>query len=300
MGVKGLYTYLKHYRNDIDPRDISPKRIGIDAMSLLYRFKGNLTEIFELLRGLRGAGHTLFFVFDGKPPVEKEREVQARKDTKVEAASQADSIQLFLASDAAKELDTKSREVLEVSLQRCQNQSWHMTRDARRTFQGELWKESIPYVKSVSEADDVLVDLVGAGKIDVVLSTDMDFLLGGVKVLWVPSKKGVFHFEALDRDEILAGERLTEQGLIDAGILCGSEERLHAKGVACLLAFTWMSHYGNLMVLLKSGVTDQMMRSMFPDVATVEAARLRMAPQPAYSRIRPDHLERVRGFLDAL
>jgi 5'-3' exonuclease len=239
-------------------------------------------------------------VFDGKPPPEKEREIQTRKETKVGAAAQAESIQTFLKSKEAGDMDAASIEILELTLQRCQNQSWHMTRETRQAFQKQLWDFGIPYVKSLSEADDVLIDLSSAGKLDVILSTDMDYLLGGVPKLWIPSKKGVFHFEELKAVDILEGEALTQQGLMDAGLLCGTEERQGAKGVPCRVAFVWMSHYGSLEGLLKSNVTDTTIRSMFPSVDAIAAARETVSPKPAFSRMRPDHYERVKDFLSSL
>jgi len=300
MGVKGLYTYLKHYRNDLDPLTVPPCRIGIDAMSILYRYKANTEDILKILRGLKAAGHTLFFVFDGKPPAEKEREIQSRKDVKADATAQAAAIGTFLKSDAAAALDKSSLSLLEYSMQRAQHQSWHMTREIRRAFQETLWIEEIPYVKSMSEADDVLTDLVAAGKIDVVLTTDMDYLLGGVGRLWIPTRKGACYFEDVQLDDIISGEGITRQGLMDAGLLCGTEERKGAQGVPCSVAFTWIRHYGSLEALLKSSVADPILRAMFPSVEAVERARARHTPQEAYSRIRPDHLARVREFIDRL
>jgi 5'-3' exonuclease len=300
MGVKGLYTYLKHYRNDIDPLTVPPCRIGIDAMSILYRYKGNTADIVSLLRALKGAGHTLFFVFDGKPPVEKEREIQSRKDVKADATAQAAAIDTFLKSDAAAALDKSSLSILEYSMQRAQHQSWHMTRDTRRAFQETLWNEEIPYVKSMSEADDVLTDLFAAGKLDVVLTTDMDYLLGGVGRLWIPTRKGDCYFEDIQLEDIMSGEGITRQGLLDAGLLCGTEERKGAQGVPCSTAFAWIRHYGSLEALLKSSVVDHILRAMFPSADAVAAVRARHTPQEAYSRVRPDHLIRVREFLDRL
>ena len=301
MGVKGLYSYLKHYRNYIDPRTVAPKRIGIDAMSLLYRFKGDTKEIFELLGALRATGHKLFFVFDGRPPVEKEREVQNRKDQKNAAGAKAESIKTFLGSDAGKTVDVATRDLLEYSLERCTNQSWHMTRETRRAFQDELWNHSIPYVKSLSEADDVLVDLSHAGKIDVVLTTDMDYIMGGTKVLWIPTKKDTFFFEEICLADILSGENLTQEALIDAGLLCGTEERAGAKGIPCDKAFTFMRYYGSLEAVLKGNVRMPVLDTMFPDEESIVSARASCKPSTdSYSRIRPDHLERVREFLDTL
>lgn len=301
MGVKGLYTYLKHYRNYIDPRNVTAKRIGIDAMSLLYRFKGDTKEILNLLNGLRNVGHKLFFVFDGQPPADKQREVQARKDQKTAAGEKAESIKIFLGSDAGKMIDSQARNVLEYSLERCTNQSWHMTRDTRRAFQNELWNSSIPYVKSLYEADDVLVDLSYAGKIDVVLTTDMDYILGGTKILWIPTKKDTFFFEEICLGDILTGENLTQEALVDAGLLCGTEERAGAKGIPCDKAFTFMRYYGSLEALLKGNVRDSEIERMFPDTESIASARATCRPATdCYSRMRPDHLERVKEFLDTL
>ena len=301
MGVKGLYSYLKHYRNYIDPRKIKPMRIGIDAMSLLYRFKCDTKEILHLLSEMRKAGHTIFFVFDGRPPVEKEREVQNRKDQKTVATSKAESIKSFLESDAGNSIDTATRDMLEYSLERCTNQSWHMTRDMRRAFQDELWNESIPYVKSLSEADDVLVDLSAAGKIDVVLTTDMDYILSGTKILWIPTKKDTFFFEEIQLTDVLGGENLTQEALLDAGLLCGTEERAGAKGIPCDKAFTLMRYYGSLEAILKGNVRDNEIRQMFPSMDAVNSARLTCKPAENYhSRMIPEHFERVKSFLDTL
>jgi len=300
MGVKGLYSYLKHYRNYIDPREMSPKRIGIDAMSLLYRFKGDTKDIIYLLSELKRVGHTLFFVFDGQPPAEKQREVQNRKDKKVEASAKAESIKKFLESTEGTTIDVATRDLLEYSLERCTNQSWYMTREARRAFQDELWNQSIPYVKSLSEADDVLIDLSNAGKIDIVMTTDMDYILSGTKTLWIPTKKDTFFFEEIKLEDILSGETLTLPALLDAGLLCGTEERHGAKGIPCDKAFTYMRYYGSLEAVLKGNVRDFEIHRMFPGTEAIETARKRCRAEEVYSRIRPDHLERVKDFLDTL
>ena len=269
-------------------------------MSVLYRHKGNTQGILELLKSLQEVGHKIFFVFDGKPPAEKEREIQARKDVKVEAEARATSIVSFLQSDAAREMDKPERHLLEMSLQRCQNQSWHITKELRQEFQSKLWDMEIPYVKSVSEADDVLVDLFAAGKLDTIISTDMDYLLSGVQRLWIPTHKGLFHFEEIILDEVLVGEGMSLGAFMDAGLLCGTEERAGARGVPCLTAFTWMRHYGSIESLLYSSVSDKVMRAMFPTKIAIEEARTRLLPNEKYSRIRPDHLERVLPFLEGL
>jgi 5'-3' exonuclease len=303
MGIKGLYSYLKHYRDQIDleVQKGPPLRIGVDAMSILYRYRGDTEAIVKIIAALRTNGHKVFFVFDGKPPPEKEREVAARRDAKETAAASAASIAAFLGSAEAAALPQRDRAYLELSLERSKSESWHMTRDSRRAFQERLWKEGVPYVKSMSEADDVLMDLVNAGKLDVILTTDMDYLLAEAPTLWIPTRRGGMDFEQVRLADILEGEALTPAAFQDACLLCGTEEREGAKGVPPHTAFAWMRHYGSLEAALRSNLSDRTFRAMFPDVAAIGAARqARATASGAYERIRPDHLERVREFLDGL
>ena len=77
MGVKGLYTYLKNYRRPKhDYLTGHTLRIGFDAMSMLYNYKSRYEDMYPMLRSFKEAGHRLFFVFDGRSPVEKEAEVK--------------------------------------------------------------------------------------------------------------------------------------------------------------------------------------------------------------------------------
>jgi len=266
-------------------------------MSLLYKHKGRIEDILILLQSLKQVGHRIFFVFDGKPPVEKEREVQARKDQKSDAAAKHTALEAFLQSEEFSRLDDQAKRCIQETLKSLQLQSWHMTREIRRKFQGELWKMEIPYVKSVSEADDVLVDLAHGGKLDVIMSTDMDFLLSGVQTLWIPTHRGLFEFEKLSLDIILKGEGLTESEFVEAGLLCGTEERRGAKGIPCKTAMTLVRHYKSIENILGSSLNDPIINSMFPNEASILSARDTLSPKEPYSRIRPDHLERVRDFL---
>jgi len=300
MGVKGLYSYLRRYREQKDLRQLQPQRIGVDAMSLLYKHRGHTENILILLHALKKAGHRILFVFDGKPPAEKEREVQVRKDQKTAVISKAAALEAFLNSEAAATLEPSARDFLEFSLERLHKQSWHMTRELRRTFQGELWKAEIPYVKSISEADDVLVDLELNGKLDVILTTDMDYLLSGVKQLWIPTHRGLFTYEVLSLDKIMEGEGISVAGLMDAGLLCGTEERQKARGIPCDRAFTLIRYYGSIEKILESNVKDPVINDMFPDNDTIQKIRDNLKAKEPYSRIRTDHMERTKDFLLSL
>ena len=300
MGVKGLYTYLKAYRAEKYDcvSGAPPLRIGFDAMSMLYKYKASYADMYPLLEAFKKAGHTLFFVFDGKPPVEKEAEVKDRRDARESATTQAHTIKEHLED---KTISVKERQILEYSLARLEFQGWHMTRDIRHTFQKVLWDMGIPYVKALGEADDVLSDMAVAGKLDVVVSTDMDFLLSGVQRLWIPLRSRYDGFEEICLKDVLKGEGMSLAMLRDAGILCGVES---LRGKLCLashVAFSWIRYYGSIEALVESGMNEPQLETL-KDVELVEKVRARFQANTDswQAHIRPDHLERCRAFLETL
>jgi 5'-3' exonuclease len=297
MGVKGLYTYLKPYRKEINmPMKEPALRIGFDAMSMLYRYKSSYEDMYPLLKAFKAAGHRLVFVFDGKPPTEKEAEVKDRRDARESATTQASNLKEYLTDTT---IQPKERMILEYSLARLEFQGWHMTRDIRQTFQRALWDMEIPYVKALGEADDVLGDMAVAGKLDVVVSTDMDFLLSGVARLWIPLRTRYDGFEEILLREVLKGEELTLDGLRDAGILCGVEALRGRVNIASHMAFSWIRYYKSIEGVLNSAIVDSQL-GILKDESLLERVRSHFKSGPWSARIRPDHLERCRAFMDAL
>jgi 5'-3' exonuclease len=301
MGVKGLYTYLKPYRHELYPQTTpieSPLRIGIDAMSMLYKFKGQYAQMYPLLKALKAQGHTLLFVFDGKPPAEKEGEVRERREARQEATTQAAAIKEHLATGAP--TSDKERKILEYSVARLEHQGWHMSREIRHAVQDALREMEIPFVKAAGEADDVLVDLVGAEKLDVVVSTDMDFLLSGVTRLWIPFRKIADGFEEVILWEVLEGEGLSPAAFTDAGILCGVEPLRGQVSLQTQTAFGWLRYYQSIEALLASNVREAQL-DVLRDPARLAAVRDHFKPQQPWSaRIHPDHFEVAKAFLSAL
>ena len=298
MGVKGLYTYLRKYQKH-RPYMCSepPLRIGFDAMSMLYTYKASFPEMYPLLKELKDAGHTLLFVFDGKPPTEKEAEVKERRDLRTSATSQADVLRESLRDPG---LGAQERSILEYSLARLEFQGWHMTREIRHTVQQVLWTLDIPYVKAMGEADEVLTELVGAKKLDVVVSTDMDFLLSGVPRLWIPSRTNHTVVEEILMEKVLAGEGMTLEMFRDAGILCGVEALRGRVSIQSTMAFSWIRYYKSIEGLLLSTIKEPQFAEL-KDPASVERVRAHFTMKGEWKEtIRPDHFKRFAVFLEAL
>jgi 5'-3' exonuclease len=300
MGVKGLYSYLKKYRKDCFYETIAkgpPLRIGFDAMSMLYKYKSEFPEMYPMLRMLKANGHKVLFVFDGKTPTEKEAEVKERRDLRESASTNAEVLRASLLDTS---LSQQERSILEYSLARLEYQGWHMTREIRQRFQGALWDMEIPYVKATAEADDTLTHLVGAGKLDVVVSTDMDFLLSGVPRLWIPFRTGTDGVEEMLLSRVLEGEGMSMDMFRDAGILCGVEGLRGKVSLQAGLAFSWIRYYKTIEGVLVSAIKEPQLEHL-KDTALLEKVRAHFTLGNAWKeQIRPDHLERCAAFMEAL
>ena len=76
--------------------------------------------------------------------------------------------------------------------------------------------------------------------------------------------------------------------------------RLGVDGVPAHTAFAWIRHYGSLEGVARSSVDDRTFRQMFPGPEAIIAARARLVAKGPTDRMRPDHVERVKEFIDAL
>jgi 5'-3' exonuclease len=249
-----------------------------------------------MLRGLKEAGHKLLFIFDGKSPVEKEAEVKERREVRDTAITQADTLRQHLLDP---NLGAQERAVLEYSLARLEFQGWHMSREIRHKVQDTLLELGIPCVKAVMEADDALTELVGAGKLDVVVSSDMDFLLSGVPRLWIPFRSSNDGVEEILLSKVLEGENMTLDMFRDAGILCGVEGLRGKLSIQPAIAFSWIRYYKSVEGLLASTIKDPQFEHLTPEV--IVKNRESFTPGMAWKeQIRPDHYERCAAFLEAL
>lgn len=235
MGVKGLYSYLRPYRRTLS--DINPCTVGIDALSVLYKHRGKLEEIFRLIGSLQEKGYTFQVVFDGKAPESKRVEVDERRKKREDASRQAKELRAYLKSDASQSLDEKGRGLLEKQIDQIeQGDAWHSTRELRKEFQAGLTELGIAYHRAEGEADDLLIELYRKKEIGVVMSADMDFLVAGVDRVWVPGKE----VEELCLSDILRDEEITLTQLQDVAILSTIGSMYTQK------AFSWIRHYGSI------------------------------------------------------
>jgi hypothetical protein len=127
----------------------------------------------------------------------------------------------------------------------------------------------------------------------------MDFLLSGVGRLWIPLRNRYDGFEEILLKDVLKGEELELDGLRDTGILCGVEMLRGKLSIASTMAFSWIRYYKSIEGVLGSAINDSQLDAL-RDEELLQKIRMHFKTGPWDARIRPDHLERFKAFMDSL
>ena len=242
MGVKSGYKTLPEELNHIS--NFRGKIIGFDANGLVYRFgtnffnsktkynKGNkeqnltnyiICEFINLIHKFKCYGITLFFVFDGKPIIEKKQPLKRKRQIATEELSklvnEEDKESKSEESKSEEELKTKKAELCKLS-----KKSFTITYDIIDSIKVLLDKLNCLYFHEKNvEGDQLLAKLCKLNIIHIVFSQDFDmFVYSDVKFV-------INNLDFLentvcfyDKLKILDTYKLTVEQLIDAVFITGT------------------------------------------------------------------------------
>lgn len=247
MGVRGLYTYLRNYGEPVAPETENPLCIGVDTYSILYFFREDIDAAFSFLETFVVSGHSFLFVMDGTPPIEKAEEILQRKSVRRQALTQAAALRAFLEdSTAANSLTAESKKVLEARIEVCEKEGWTVYRELREKFLARLTERGMRHIQAEGEADDALIALAKKGEVDVVISNDMDLLVGGVERLWILKKAEGFVLKEFHRSRITKALGIRPECWPDVAILAGYEKCPQLRCCSVNVAISWLRHYGSM------------------------------------------------------
>ena len=283
MGVRGFYNYSKKFQH-IVPND-KEYRVGVDTLSLLYKFHGDITKIFDFLKPI--LHNKLLFVFDGKAPESKSEEIQKRKRSIDSIQEKIDSFKDWLKAD----IDEKIKEMFKKEIEKLEYSSWTMSYEVRKSFKDYLIENNYTFIKSDQEADAVLIDLYYANYIDVVLSSDMDFLIAGIDVVWIPEKNEI---REVVLNDILQVEEINKEQLKEVGILCGIDNTLICDIESPSIAMNFIRHYGSI-----ESITDHCKNMIYlPNNNFIRDIKKRYYPNKLepFINIKKEHLEFLEEF----
>jgi len=236
MGV-GITDILQ--RDNISIAELKRKTLAVDAYNQLYMFittirgydggvltdsKGrptsHLVGLFSRMTNLMSQGLKLVYVFDGKVPDLKHKELERRKEAKMQAQKEF---------DAAKE-----NEDIE-GMRKYAGRTARLTKEMVKEAQQLLDLMGVPWVQAPSEGEAQATHIVKKGDAYAVLSQDADCLLFGatkmIRNLSVSGKRkmtGKTAFvsvepELIEVEKVLKKLEINNDELIALAILVGTD-----------------------------------------------------------------------------
>jgi flap endonuclease-1 len=231
MGIRGLAGFLRwrtpHARRPVQWTEHAGKRWAVDCSCILYRARAANLSVLTVVAGLivrmRRAGIEPVFVFDGRTPAAKTETVERRREARAAVKQEIATIKAEI--DAAPEaLSAIAKEARMAELQAKVPQITSRDRDDIKKF---LYAAGVLFVTAAGEADDLLGFLARTGQVGAVVSTDMDMLARGVKVLVQPETPDTTVLTELLLDGVLRGLDITYTQFVDACMLMGSDYTPH-------------------------------------------------------------------------
>jgi flap endonuclease-1 len=229
MGIRGLHTCLvKTVPNTIrtvDWAEWKGKRLGIDIQCFLYRSIANklipLEVIVQQIVQFKELGIVPVYIFDGKPPSEKESVTQKRKSERQEAFELCEELRANLNH----ETDLTNRDLLTDKIRDLESRFPTLTYEIKDEIKQFLYASGTMFISPNCEADTLLAYWVRRGVLDGVVSFDLDFLPRGCRLLVPKSANEAPSGSWLEYDpiEICKALKLSTDRFTEFCVLLGSD-----------------------------------------------------------------------------
>jgi flap endonuclease-1 len=191
MGIRLLNKYIKtNCKNGVSVikmEDLRGKYIAIDTSIYLYRFLQEevlLENFYLLLSLLKFYNITGIFVFDGKPPEEKYKLIEKRKNVKEEAREKYRELELKVNEINDNEYEKEEKNVLQNEMVELKKKFVKLERYHIDSIKKLITAFGESYIEAEGEAEQLCAKLVIKKIAYACLSEDMDlFLYGCPRVL---------------------------------------------------------------------------------------------------------------------
>ena len=289
MGIKDLNSFLKknvpQTIKKVHMKEYAGKRVAIDTSIFFYRFLYKhprfIEQFLEQIYKLIQSGITPIYIFDGKPPKEKQNELNDRKERKnemkdkmkelqkelgniieteiiEETDSQDEMIDIEIDMEALKQLEIteKKKKEIKEEIEKIKKKLIYVTWHHNQELKEFLKLLGIPFIQAECEADAICAELVRRGVVDLVMSDDMDLLVDGTQILLRDFHINSYTVTEYNVENILLNLGFTRRQWIDFCILCGCDYTKRIHGLGPQKAYSMIRELGTLPAVLEKYVGD--------------------------------------------
>ena len=185
MGIKFLNQFLRDKCNNsiakINIADLTNKKIAVDISIYLYKYEATdtlLENIYLMLSIFRHHNIIPVFIFDGKPPPEKNELLKKRQEDKAAAKNEFNKLKEQM--ELTKLSDEEKQEMI-ISMDQLKKQFVYMNHKKIEKVKELIRAYGATYYDAPGEADELCALLVNTNKVWACLSEDMDLFVYGCK-----------------------------------------------------------------------------------------------------------------------
>jgi len=233
MGIKNLNRFL---RDNCSKKAITKKHLSyfknktvvIDTSIYLYKFasEGSLMEsMYLFISVLKTYRITPLFIFDGKPPPEKNELLRQRKLEKKDAEQKYNTLQAKLQSTNDND---ESKEIMQ-EMDNLKRQMVKIRDEDIKKVKRLMDAYGVIYYDAPGEADRLCAYLLKNGKAWGCISDDMDMFLYGCK--YVIRNVSLMNHTAIyyDTEKILSELDMTENQFCEIMVLSGTDYNINSN-----------------------------------------------------------------------
>jgi len=259
MGIKNLNTLILQYcKKSINTKHLSEykkKKIAIDANVYIYKYlygnNNSINGIFFLVNKLKKHDIIPIFIFDGKPPIEKEPTLILRKSNKIKLKNKIinynKSIELL---DLDTSINNLEKEKLKLKfykeIENLNNKLVFITKEVISNITTLFEYMGVNYIFAPCEAEHYCSALIKNNIVDLVLSEDMDTIACGSKLTLRKFSNKFDYIIEYDLNMLLSELNLKYDEFIDLCILCGNDYVNKLREIDYKLAYKLIKKYKNI------------------------------------------------------
>ena len=226
MGIRNLNKYLKNnctksIRN-VHLKELEHKSIVIDTSIYLYRFMTEdalMENMYHMISILLSYNIEPIFVFDGKPPIEKNETINNRKNERKLAHVKYAEFERQLGNN----INEKERKNIQKDMNKLKRQIVSITKKDIYNVKELLSNYGIKYINSDGEADELCAYLVNNDICWGCLSDDTDMFVYGCKYVLREINLLNHTVYVYDTNSILSELNIAETDFKEILILSSSE-----------------------------------------------------------------------------
>jgi 5'-3' exonuclease len=285
MGIKSNFlSFLKTKSPEsfeiIHLSEYAFKKVAIDVSLYMHKFKAVcgdswLISFINLVACLRKNEVHCVFIYDGKAPIEKQKEQEKRRNVKLNMIQQIKDIESSIAeytrtgiaNDILIQFNSKCLKASNIRVKRLLNNNINeeinikLIREKLKIKKSQIISINsddytltrdlfeileVPYYIASNEAEKMCSKLCIDNEVDAVLSEDTDTLAYGTSVFL--SKIDINHSTCvrINYNSLLESLQISKEQFLDFCILCGTDYNNNIQGVGSVSAFKLIKSYSSL------------------------------------------------------